>query len=68
MSEKNSETVANKLARLSELVAWFESDDFVLEDAVAQFKEAQKLAEDIEHDLSELKNEIVVLKKKFDEE
>jgi len=68
MSEKNSETVANKLARLSELVAWFESDDFVLEDAVAQFKEAQKLAEDIEHDLSGLKNEIVVLKKKFDEE
>lgn len=68
MSEKSNATVAKKLVKLSELVAWFESDDFVLEEAVQRFKEAQKLAEEIEHDLAELKNEIVVLKKKFDEE
>lgn len=68
MSEKSSETVAKKLARLSELVAWFESDDFVLEEAVGRFKDAEKLAGEIEHDLSELRNEITVLKKKFDEE
>lgn len=68
MSEKNSETISKKLAKLSELVAWFESDDFVLEDAIERFKEAQKLADDVEADLSKLKNEITVLKKKFDEE
>lgn len=67
MSEKN-ETVSRKLTRLSELVAWFESDDFVLEEAVDRFTEAQKLADEIEEDLSKLKNEIVVLKKKFDED
>lgn len=68
MSEKSNETVAKKLAKLSELVAWFESDDFVLEEAVERFKDAEKLAGDIEHDLAELKNEITVLKKKFDED
>ena len=68
MSEKSNETVAKKLAKLSELVAWFESDDFVLEEAVGRFKDAEKLAEEIEHDLAELKNEITVLKKKFDED
>lgn len=68
MSDKNSETVAKKLARLSELVAWFESDDFVLEEAVERFKTAQKLADEIESDLANLKNEIIVLKKKFDQE
>lgn len=68
MSEKNNDTIAKKLVKLSALVAWFESDDFVLEEAVERFKEAQKLSDDIEHDLAKLKNEIVVLKKKFDEE
>lgn len=68
MSDKNSRSVAQKLAQLGELVAWFESDEFALEEAVERFKEAQKLADDVEHDLMELKNEIVVLKKKFDEE
>jgi exodeoxyribonuclease VII small subunit len=68
MSEKSNETVAKKLAKLSELVAWFESDDFVLEEAVERFKDAEKLAGDIERDLAELKNEITVLKKKFDED
>lgn len=68
MSDKSSETISTKLAKLGELVAWFESDGFVLEEAVERFKEAQKLADEIEHNLAELKNEIVVLKKKFDEE
>jgi len=68
MSDKSSETVTKKLARLGELVAWFESDEFVLEEAIERFKEAQKLADEVEADLSKLKNEITVLKKKFDEE
>lgn len=68
MSDKSSETIAKKLAKLSELVAWFESDEFVLEEATERFTEAQKLAEEIENELTKLKNEIVVLKKKFDED
>ena len=67
MSKPDS-TVAEKLAELHELVTWFESDDFVLESAVERFKEAEKLADEIQKDLAGLKNEIVVLKKKFDQE
>jgi len=65
MSDKSSETVTKKLARLGELVAWFESDEFVLEEAIERFKEAQKLADEVEADLSKLKNEITVTKEKI---
>ena len=68
MSDKSNKSISNKLEELDELVSWFEGDEFALEEAVERFKEAQKLAEDIEHSLAELKNEIVILKKKFDEE
>ena len=51
---------------LSELVAWFESDEFELELAIEKYKVAEQLAGEIEKDLSELKNEITVLKTKFD--
>ena len=66
MSKENEETIAEKLARLGELVAWFESDEFELEAAIEKYKTAETLAGDIEKDLSELKNEITVLKTKFD--
>lgn len=68
MSEKNNYTISQKLAKFEELIAWFESEGFELEDAIVQFKEAQKLADEIERDLADLKNEIIVLKKKFDED
>ena len=64
---KNDTSVQQKLVKLDELVAWFDSDEFVLEEAIARYHEAEKLAEEIEHDLTTLKNEIVVLKQKFDQ-
>ena len=67
MSEQ-SKTVQQKLAELSELVAWFQSPAFTLEDAVTKFKNAETLAEEIEKDLTKLKNDIKVVKKKFDSE
>ena len=53
---------------LSELIAWFDSDDFALEEAIDRFKAAEKLATEIETDLSSFKNDITVLKQKFDSE
>lgn len=67
MSEQNK-SVQEKLSTLSGLVAWFQSTDFKLEDAVAKFQEAEKLAEEIEADLTKIKNDIKVVKKKFDSE
>lgn len=65
MSSTNK-TIQEKTAELAELVAWFDSEEFVLEAAVDKFKEAEKLAADIEHDLKTLKNEINIVKQKFD--
>ena len=63
---KNDKTIQEKMNQLSELVAWFESDEFELEMVIEKYKTAETLAGDIEKDLSELKNEITVLKTKFD--
>jgi exodeoxyribonuclease VII small subunit len=60
-------SIAEKTAKLSELVAWFDSDDFELEQALDKFSEAEKLAAEIEHDLLALKNNIEVVKAKFSE-
>lgn len=64
-TEKRS--IAEKTAHLDELVSWFDSDNFELEQALDKFKEAEKLAVEIESDLLALKNEVNVIKKKFDE-
>lgn len=65
MSEKSS--IAEKMAKLDELIAWFDSDDFELEKALDVFKKTEKLAAEIEHDLMSLKNTIEVVKARFDE-
>lgn len=67
MSAKSNLTIKQKTRQLDELVAWFDSDDFELEQALEKFKEAEKLASEIEQDLLSLKNEVTVLRQKFDE-
>lgn len=69
MSDQDKKkTVQEKLTDLSELVAWFQSPSFALEAALDKFKEAEALAETIEKDLTKLKNDITVVKKRFDSE
>lgn len=66
--KNKDETVQDKMAALTELVAWFDSDDFTLEAALDKFKVAEKLAQEIEHDLLSLKNDIQIVKQRFDGE
>lgn len=54
------------MKQLRELVAWFEGDDFKLEEAGKKFGEATNLAKEIELELSDLKNTITVIKESFD--
>lgn len=65
---KQSKTIAEKRAELDQLLAWFESEEFVIEEAVDKFKAAEKIASDIETELTEYKNTITVLKQQFDKE
>lgn len=58
MAEK---TLSQKIKELDKKVEWFESSDFELEKAMEKYKEALKLAEEIEKDLKNLKNEVEVI-------
>lgn len=65
MSVKNK-TIQDKTSELSDMVAWFDGDKFALEEALDKFKKAEALAVEIEQDLSSLKNDIEIVKRKFD--
>jgi len=65
---KENKSIQDKITELSALVAWFDSDNFTLETAIDTFKEAEVLAESIETDLTALKNDITIVKQKFDSE
>jgi exodeoxyribonuclease VII small subunit len=65
---KSDKTIQQKMTELNEMVQWFQSEDFVLEEAVEKFKKADELAKEIDADLSALKNEITVLSQRFDTE
>jgi exonuclease VII small subunit len=67
MSQANK-SIQEKTADLTRLIAWFDSDDFKIEDALAKYKEAEKLSDEIERDLTLLKNEINIVKRKFDDD
>jgi exodeoxyribonuclease VII small subunit len=67
MSAQNNPSISEKTIKLNELVEWFDSDDFELEEALDKFAEAEKLASEIEADLLAMKNSITVVKKKFNE-
>lgn len=66
MSGKNK-TIEDKMTELRTLVAWFEQDEFKLEQAGEKFAQASKLAGEIEKDLMGLKNDITVLKQSFED-
>jgi exodeoxyribonuclease VII small subunit len=66
VSEIKKLSITEKMAKLDELVAWFDDDGFELEKALDKFTEAKTLADEIESDLMELKNTITVINQQFD--
>lgn len=67
MSEQNK-SIHEKMTELNQLVGWFESDEFVIEEAMKRFEDAEALSQEIEQDIAKIKNRVTVLKKKFDQE
>jgi exonuclease VII small subunit len=65
MTKSDDKTIQDKIAELDRAVAWFEGDDFQLEQASDKLKEAAKLAKEIEHDLDAIANDIREVKKSF---
>jgi exodeoxyribonuclease VII small subunit len=64
---KNEKPLSDQLRELDELIAWFDQDDFDLDEALKRFDEGVKLTEAIEERLSKLENKITVLKQRFGE-
>lgn len=60
---KNDKTIEQNIQELEQMIAWFDSEDFRLEDAIGHYQEAEKLAGKIEQDLTNLKNKITVITK-----
>lgn len=68
MSKSPSEkTINQKLEAFEQLVAWFDTEEFSLQEALAKFEQAEKLAREIESELANVKNSVEVLKTKFDQ-
>ncbi len=60
-----AKSINDKITDLNTKVKWFYSDDFSLEHASKNYKEAVALAKEIETDLDNLKNEIKIIDKDF---
>lgn len=67
MSKPSETTISQQIAELDALIAWFDSDDFNIEAAFDRYKQAEKLAAEIEKRLGSMKNDITVLAQRFDE-
>lgn len=67
MSDK-SKSLSDQLAKLNELVAWFDQPDIDVDEALKKFDEGMKLTEDIKKQLTAAENKITILKQKFDQD
>lgn len=65
---KDDLTINQMMAQLDQQIAWFNSEEFQLEEAKERFLTLSELAKEIEHRLRDMKNEIEVLAKDFSEE
>ena len=61
----NEKTIEQMMAELNEQIAWFQGDDFNLDEAKQRFVEARQLAKDITAALDDMQHEITVLSEDF---
>ena len=66
MTEKKS--ITTKINQLHDAVVWFYGDEFQLDQASAKYQQTIKLAQEVEQDLKELKNQIEIIDKDFTKE
>ena len=61
----NEKTIEQMMTELNERIAWFQGDDFNLDEAKQRFVEARQLAKDITAALDDMQHEITVLSEDF---
>jgi len=65
MSAKNSSSIQEKMDQLEEIVAWFESDDVDIDEALSKYVTGLKLANELQADIEDTKNKFSKIKKSF---
>ena len=60
------ETVAEKLEKLELLLTWFESEEITVEESLQKYEEALQLAKEVEELLEKAKNNVEIIKQKFE--
>jgi len=65
MSDKNEQSIEAKIAELSELLVWFESDDVTVDNALIKYERSQVLTSELNKALKEAQNTVEVIKKKY---
>lgn len=58
---KSKPGIEEKIAELEKQVTWFDSEEFVLEEAIERYERAQTLSKQITEELESLKNTITRL-------
>lgn len=61
----NEKTIEQMMAELNERIAWFQSEEFNLDEAKQRFVEARQLAQDITAALDGMQHDITVLGEDF---
>ena len=64
----NDMTVEQMMAELNERIAWFQGDDFNLDEAKQRFVEARELSKKITATLEDMRHDIEVLSEDFNAE
>ncbi|TWP17148.1 hypothetical protein EUA69_00460 [TM7 phylum sp. oral taxon 352] len=64
----NDMTIEQMMAELNERIAWFQGDDFNLDEAKQKFIEARELSKKITATLEDMRHDIEVLSENFNAE
>lgn len=64
----NDMTIEQMMAELNEQIAWFQGDDFNLDEAKQRFIEARELSKKITATLEDMRHDIEVLSEDFNAE
>ena len=60
-SEESQVSIESKIRHLDEMVEWFYSEDFSLDEAISHYEKSVQLASEIKQDLTKLKNQVEVI-------
>ena len=63
---KSDKSVSEKMDQLEAKMAWFQGDEFNLDEAAGRYEEIERLVDEVEEMLLSMQNQVDIIQKKFD--